>query len=207
MAEQPIQKLKTKAKRRATSDRHYIDDVAFHAALTAYKQAVADAEAKNLPKPIVPDYIATCLMMLARKYARKPGFSRYPFVEDMIGDAIMCCFKNLKKFDPKHPTAFPYFTMVVHNAFVQRILKEKTALYKKFRAIMDRQKELCGTPGAEEAQIYGNRYTDLQMREYCEKFEKRLAEKRKKSKDRKMALAAVSKISFDEDDLKELDLE
>jgi DNA-directed RNA polymerase specialized sigma subunit len=188
-------KEKVKAKRKSSSDRHYIDDTKFHKALSDYKASVDEAKANDMPKPMVPDYIAQSLMMLARKIARKPGFSRYPFVEDMIGDAILCCFKNIHNFNPKHPTAFPYFTQIVHYSFIQRILREHTALYRKFRAIMERQKELCGDTEAESVQVYGSRYSDLQMREFCEKFEKRLEEKRLKSKQRKKANA--SKIEFD----------
>lgn len=193
-----LPKIKVKAKRKSTEDRHYIDDKKFHAELSEYQKAVHEAESQDLPKPIVPDYIAQSLMILARKIARKPGFSRYPFIEDMIGDAILCCFKNIHNFDPKRPTAFPYFTQIVHYSFIQRILREHTALYRKFKAIMERQKEMCGEVGIEASQVYGTRYTDLQMREFCEKFEKRLAEKREKSKQRKKNAASL--IAFDEDD-------
>lgn len=209
MSAKIVPKQKVKAKRKSGADKHYIDDKKFHAALSEYKAAADEAKANDLPKPMVTDYIAQSLMMLSRKIARKPGFSRYPFIEDMIGDAILCCFKNIHNFNPKHPTAFPYFTQIVHYSFIQRILREHTALYRKFRAIMERQKEMCGDTEAESVQVYGSRYSDLQMREFCEKFEKRLEEKRIKSKQRKKANA--SKIEFDADavqsDLAEADLE
>lgn len=188
-------KSKVKAKRKVGVDRHYIDDKKFHQALTEYQQIVSEAKLNNLPKPVVPDYIAQSLMILARKIARKPGFSRYPFIEDMVGDSILCCFKNIHNFDPARPSAFPYFTQIVHYSFIQRILKEHTALYRKFKAVMERQKEMCGEMGFEFIHVYGTRYTDIQMREFCDKFEKRLAEKRAKSKERKKKHA--SKIMFD----------
>lgn len=190
-------KAKVKAKRKTTAERHYIDDKKFHAALSEYQKQVQECKANDMPKPVVPDYIAQSLMILARKISRKPGFSRYPFVEDMIGDAILCCFKNIHNFDPKRPSAFPYFTQIVHFSFIQRILREHTALYRTFRAIIERQKELCGEVGTEYSQVYGTKYTDLQMREFCEKFERRLAEKREKSKQRKKKMS--SKILFDEE--------
>jgi hypothetical protein len=58
---------------------------------------------------------------------------------------------------------------------------------------------MCGDTEAESVQVYGSRYSDLQMREFCEKFEKRLEEKRLKSKQRKKANA--SKIEFDSEGL------
>jgi hypothetical protein len=198
MTPKTFPKIKVKAKRKANIDRHYIDDKKFHKALSEYKQSVKDAEANDLPKPIVSDYVAQSLMILARKIARKPGFSQYPFIEDMIGDAILCCFKNLHNFDPKRPTAFPYFTQIVHYSFIQRILREHTALYRKFKAIMERQKEMCGEICGEGAQIYGTKYSDIQMREFCEKFERRLAEKREKNKQRKKV--NLGKIQFDDSD-------
>ncbi len=193
-----IEKPKGKAKRKATSDRHYIDDVKFRAALIEYQQSVAQAETSGQSKPMVPDYIAQCLMLLARKYARGPKFSRYPYIEDMIGDAIMCCFKNVAKFNPEHPKAFPYFTMIVHHSFLQRIVKEKTALYRLFKAIIERQKDLCGIADVEVSQIYGSRYSDIEMRAFCVNFENYLANKRLKSKERKKEKA--SKIQFDLDE-------
>lgn len=202
-------KQKVKAKRKSGVDKHYIDDTKFHKALSEYKVQCDEAKAQDLAKPMVPDYIAQSFMMLARKIARKPSFSRYPFIEDMIGDAILCCFKNIHNFNPKHPTAFPYFTQIVHYSFIQRIHREHAALYRKFRAIMERQKEMCGDTEAEAVQVYGSRYSDLQMREFCEKFEKRLEEKRIKSKQRKKATA--TKIEFDADgaetDLAEAEME
>lgn len=190
-------KAKVKAKRKSSVERHYIDDTKFHKALSDYQTSVELAEKANEPKPMVPDYIAQSLMMLARKIARKPGFSRYPFIEDMIGDAILCCFKNIHNFNPNHPTAFPYFTQIVHYSFIQRIGREHAVLYRKFKAIMERQKEVCGELGAENMQVYGTKYSDLQMREFCDKFEKKLEEKRIKSRKRKKANS--SKIQFDEE--------
>lgn len=204
-------KPKVKAKRKVGAERHYIDDTKFHKALSDYQLAVEEATLKSEPKPMVPDYIAQSLMMLARKVARKPGFSRYPFIEDMIGDAILCCFKNIHNFNPKHPTAFPYFTQIVHYSFIQRISKEHAVLYRKFKAIMERQKEMAGQVGSDNMQVYGTRYSDLQMREFCDKFEKKLEEKRVKSRQRKKANS--SKIQFDdeavagESEMGELDLE
>jgi hypothetical protein len=201
MSAKILAKTKVKAKRKVGVERHYIDDAKFHKALSEYQASVIEAEKSGEPKPMVPDYIAQSLMMLARKIARKPGFSRYPFIEDMIGDAILCCFKNIHNFNPKHPTAFPYFTQIVHYSFIQRIGREHAVLYRKFKAIMERQKEVCGEVGAENLQIYGTRYSDLQMREFCDKFEKKLEEKRIKSRQRKKANA--SKIRFDDTDLAE----
>lgn len=197
MTPKTFQKTKVKAKRNSISDRHYIDDKKFHSALSEYQMMVNGACSQHLPKPVISDYIAQCFLTLARKIARKPGFSRYPFIEDMIGDAILCCFKNIHNFDPKRPSAFPYFTQIVHFSFIQRILREHTALYRTFRAIMERQKEMCGEVGAEYTQVYGSRYTDIQMREFCDKFEKRLAEKRDKNRARKAKNEAH--IMFDED--------
>lgn len=187
--------LSTRKKKKSEKDRHYIDDPSFYKALSEYQAEVKLAEKEKKPKPIVSDYIARSLMMLSRKIARRPVFCRYPFIEDMIGDAIMCCFKNLMNFKPERfPAAFPYFTMVVHNSFFQRIYKEKTALYRQYRAIIERQKEVAGDAQA-ESQIYGTIESDMKMREFCKKFEEKLAEKRAKSKERKRAKAA--QIEFD----------
>lgn len=188
-------------KRLGDPERHYIDDPTFHAALADYQKEIKIAKELDKPKPMVTDYLAKSLMTLARKYARKTTHSGYPFIEDMIGDAIVCCLKNLHNFNPLlYKKAFPYFTMVVHNSFVQRILKEQTALYRQYKAILENQKEMVGVAGMEFTQVYGSPETDRKMREFCEKFEKRLAEKRQKQKDRKKAKEQLEGlIEFDDE--------
>lgn len=188
-------------KRRSGPERHYVDDVKLTAVLIEFQKATKEAEKQGLPKPIVPDFLANSIILMARKFARAPNFSGYPFIEDMIGDAILCCFKNLHNFDStKYKESFPYFSMAVKNSFIQRILKEQGILYRKYKAELERSKDLIGIPGMDRSHSPANVERERKMREFCEKFEKRLAEKRAKSKARKKAQNALKDgIEFDLD--------
>ena len=93
----------------------------------------AEAEGKERPQP--NDYICQCFMKIAQKYANRPNFLGYSYRDEMIGDAILTCIMRCHKFDPeKSNNPFAYFTQYCHNAFLQRIKREKnqTAIKGKF---------------------------------------------------------------------------
>jgi len=75
---------------------------------------------------IIPDELAQCLYNIAHRISFMPNFINYTWREEMIGDGIIKEFTALKnrKFDPKKGKAFSYFSMIVYNAFCNRIKKE-----------------------------------------------------------------------------------
>lgn len=66
---------------------------------------------------------------IANRLAFSPKFINYTYKEEMIGDAIIKMFQALKnkKFDPDIGNSFSYYTQIAHNAFINRIKKEKRA--------------------------------------------------------------------------------
>lgn len=75
----------------------------------------------------IPPYIAECVYLIATNLSKKPNFINYPYVDDMIGEAVYDCMKavqakNFKVEKSKNPFAF--FTTVCYNAFIRIINKE-----------------------------------------------------------------------------------
>lgn len=74
----------------------------------------------------IGDELALALYNIAHRISFMPNFINYSWREEMIGDGIVKEFTALKnkKFDPAKGKAFSYFSMIVYNAFCNRIKKE-----------------------------------------------------------------------------------
>ena len=120
-----IQPGMTKRKR----SEHYVNNKEFLAALIAYREDREIAEAKGLPKPIIPRYIGECFLKIATHLSFKPNFVNYMFKDDMVSDGIENCVQYIHNFNPeKSQNPFAYFTQIIHYAFLRRIQREKRQL-------------------------------------------------------------------------------
>lgn len=105
---------------------HYVDKAEMYQAFINWNAEIKSCRSLNLPDPPLPNFIAECFVKIANKHINNARFSRYPFREDMIADAIYFCVKGAKVFDPnKSKEPFSYFTQTCENAFWQRRDKEK----------------------------------------------------------------------------------
>jgi hypothetical protein len=120
-----IQPGMTKRKR----SEHYVNNKEFLAALIAYREDREIAEAKGLPKPVIPRYIGECFLKIATHLSFKPNFVNYMFKDDMVSDGIENCVQYIHNFNPeKSQNPFAYFTQIIHYAFLRRIQREKRQL-------------------------------------------------------------------------------
>ena len=120
-----IQPGMTKRKR----SEHYVNNKEFLAALIAYREEREVAEAKGLPKPVIPRYIGECFLKIATHLSFKPNFVNYMFKDDMVSDGIENCVQYIHNFNPeKSQNPFAYFTQIIHYAFLRRIQREKRQL-------------------------------------------------------------------------------
>lgn len=102
---------------------NYLDNEDFKKALNDYK-LLCQQMAPEVPR--VPNYIGDCFIKIANGMARRPNFSGYSWKEEMIGDAIEMCLRNIDKFDTERGTsALAYFSQVVWYCFLGRIALEK----------------------------------------------------------------------------------
>ena len=115
---------------------HYVNNKELLAALIDYRAAVAVAQAKDLPKPRISNYLGECFLKIATHLSYKPNFVNYMFRDDMISDGIENCVQYIHNFDPnKSKNPFAYFTQIIHYAFLRRIQKEKKQLEIKTKII------------------------------------------------------------------------
>ena len=115
---------------------HYVNNKELLEALIVYREKVAIAKEKDLPKPRITNYLGSCFLKIATHLSYKPNFVNYMFRDDMISDGIENCVQYIRNFDPeKSRNPFAYFTQIIHYAFLRRIQKEKKQLDIKNKII------------------------------------------------------------------------
>jgi hypothetical protein len=117
---------------------HYVDNKHLYQVIIEHKQNIKDAEANGQPKPIIPNYVGHCILLIAKRLSLKPNFVNYSYREEMISDGIENCISYFDNFDPaKSTNPFAYFTQIIYFAFLRRIAKEKKQSYIKGKLIQD----------------------------------------------------------------------
>ena len=115
---------------------HYVNNKELLEALIVYREKVAIAKEKDLPKPRITNYLGSCFLKIATHLSYKPNFVNYMFRDDLISDGIENCVQYIHNFDPeKARNPFAYFTQIIHYAFLRRIQKEKKQLDIKNKII------------------------------------------------------------------------
>lgn len=106
---------------------NYVDNRKFLESLIEYRKS------KELnPDAPIPRYVSKAFIDIANGMSKRSNFRSYPFVEEMVGDAIVNCVEAVDSFDPeKSSNPFGYFSLVVWRRFIYRIRQEKRALYIK----------------------------------------------------------------------------
>jgi hypothetical protein len=119
---------------------HYVDNDEMLAAWMVFqadRKACAEA---GKPEPVVPRYIAECILKICHRTAYKHNFINYSFRDEMISDAIENCLRGINTFNPNlSKYIFSYYTTAAWNAFVRRIQREakESAIKGKIIAEMD----------------------------------------------------------------------
>lgn len=120
----------------------YIDNKKFTQAVADHVAALKEAQENEEEAPLLPNYVAEGFLLIAKGVGRKPNFSGYPFIDDMIMDGVENCVRYVHNFNINaetksgKPSAFSYFTQIIHFAFIRRLQKEKKqiAIREKFKA-------------------------------------------------------------------------
>lgn len=114
---------------------HYVDNDALYRTLKAWKQAKNEAKEQGKPPPRVPESVGRDIMLIAQNYATQRSFAQYPFITDMIYDAVENCIRYIDNYDPDKTNPFAYFSTIIYYSFLRTIKKERKALYLKYKAI------------------------------------------------------------------------
>ena len=123
-------KGKEKPKTKKQKRKHYCNNKELLSYLIEYKKHPKGSLEYNK----YMDKICLAIQSIANNYSLKYNFIRYPFRDDMIADAVYSCIRAIGNFNPnlsKKPNPFSYFTQIVGNAFIARIIKEKEQEYVK----------------------------------------------------------------------------
>jgi hypothetical protein len=113
---------------------HYVDNKNLYSVIVKYKMDCAQAALNNQPKPVIPEYVGSCILLIANRLSTKPNFVNYSYRDEMISDGIENCISYFDNFDPtKSDNPFAYFTQIIYYAFLRRIQKEKKQIYIKHK--------------------------------------------------------------------------
>lgn len=116
----------------ARKPRNYVNNKDLLNAVIEYKASIVAAEAEGKPVPQVTKYIGECIILICENLAKKPNFSGYTYIQDMIADGIMDGIAAVDNFNPERTNnPFAYFTQIAYHAFLRRIYKEKKQTYIK----------------------------------------------------------------------------
>ena len=141
---------------------HYVNNKEFLEAMVKFKESVREAEDSGGERPVVPIYIADCIMKIATHLSYKPNFVNYMFREDMISDGIENCVQYIHNFDPKKSSnPFAYFTQIIHYAFLRRIQREKRQLDIKNKIVEKTGFESLMTSDTNLTNEYRNDYNAI----------------------------------------------
>jgi hypothetical protein len=112
----------------------YIDNIAFNTQLRDYLISCNEAEVNGDEIPEVPHIIGDSFIKIATGLGSTFRFSKYTYLDDMIGDAVSSCFIKIRNFDyTKYDNPFAYFTQICWFAFIGRIgdeHKQKKIIYR-----------------------------------------------------------------------------
>lgn len=161
---------------------HYVNNADFLVAISEYRRQVQEAKEKNLPKPIISNYIGECILKIATHLSYKPNFINYSYRDDMILDGIENCIQYIDNFDPaKSNNPFSYFTQIIYYAFLRRIAKEKKQTYIKGKLLQNMPFEAFELQDHEDDKDFHNAYLEfMQNNSNFDDFIERKKEAKKK---------------------------
>ena len=117
---------------------HYVSNQDLSDALIAYKRKCIEAKENDLPRPRVPEELGKYFLLMATHFSYSPSYVNYPFINDLISDAVENCCRYCHNYKPdfvslrtgRKINAFNYITQIIYYAFIRRIKLEKREMEK-----------------------------------------------------------------------------
>ena len=136
----PFKPQKRKTNREST---FYIDHVRFTALTEEYAKAYREALAagktgKDLPR--MSEELGMGIKLICENMAKRPNYSGYSYLDEMIGDAIINATKYLWKYEAakiktSQTGAFNFVSFMCARCFGSRIMQERKETQKKQKFI------------------------------------------------------------------------
>lgn len=178
---------------------HYVDNKQLYTVILEYKSKVKAAESQGASKPLIPNYVGECILLIAQRLATKPNFVNYSYREEMISDGIENCISYFDNFDPtKSDNPFAYFTQIIYFAFLRRIEKEKKQIYIKHKSAENSMllNELVQQTDDNEMMIIPTDFDNDTIIDFIRTFEEKADKKKLK---RRKGIDAFIEDEIDED--------
>jgi len=143
---------KEKRKRQKPGDKNYVNNKEFTLALDEY----ARKQRKNLEagneRLVMDDYVAECIMKMARRLVTTKRFAGYPFKDEMVQNGILAAIKYAHNFDgSRFDNGFAYVTQIIFSHMIITIKNEKKIYETNLKMIQQFAAEV-GEDGAEANQ-------------------------------------------------------
>jgi hypothetical protein len=146
---------------------HYVDNKRLYQALVEYRE---QPEGRRK----ISDEIGTAIIKICQGLSLAHNFRNYSYRDEMIDDAVENVIYAVPFFDPaKSNNPFGYFTLVAWRAFIRRIQAEQKQNYIKHKNF---QRQFLEGDG------FGSAPNEYSI-EVIDKYERRLAENKRKSKE------------------------
>lgn len=129
--------LANKAQAEKKKPEHYINNKELQEEYVKYHKMKLEALERGEGPPPLTDAIGRAILSIATRRAFSRNFVGYTqhWKEEMIGDAIEACIRYAHNYNPeKYNNPFAYITQIVNNAMANRINREKTQTYIKYKA-------------------------------------------------------------------------
>ena len=173
---------------------YYVDPKKMLAEYIKYKEHRDQNIAENKSPPRIPEYLGSCILKICKGLGEKSNFANYPFITEMISDAIENCLQYFDKFDPTHiakrsgkVNIFAYYSQIAYFAFLRRIAEEKTELYKRHKVLANSLMldELVNQNENDDValEVRSQLTTDF-MNNFVKDFEEQMADKQKKGQEK-----------------------
>lgn len=190
----------------------YVDNEKLTQAMIVWTNAIEAAKAAGRERPRMPEYVGSCVRLIAVNMGRKANFSDYSWLEEMIEDGIEACCAYLHNWradaDTRagKPNPYGYISRIVEQAFKHRIEFEKRQDYYKNKSLL-----LMGGPEVFEGEDWGdsaqaeaanNMMRDMVNRayEYEEKQAERAVKEKEKQKEKRKVRNPTLLDMFGSDD-------
>ena len=113
--------------------RHYVNKEKFFKEIKKWKQRVLDAREVDEPDPPSTEYMGECFLRISEHLVMRPNFINYTFRDDLVSDGVENCLLYAHNFNPeKSKNPFAYFTQIIYQSYVRRIVKERKLMHIKY---------------------------------------------------------------------------
>lgn len=182
------------ARRSKEENPYWVDNQKLHEHFLIYHKKKQEALAQGLPVPPITDnFIGDCIVKITTGMSYNYRFRNYysNWKEEMISDGIEAALKYSVSYDPfrkdkdgndVQPNPHAYISMIVFNAFIQRIKKEQTEEYVKKQSFVNFNGFAADSD--EDISVFENDYGST-VGEFYEAFASEVVEFQKKIEERK----------------------